>query len=71
MKIKVTKVTNKEIEQCYYQCPFFHNENGMVCTHPFYQNKDNYNYKIHAGRIITLENSIGRFPDECPIINNN
>jgi len=68
MKIKVTKVSNKEISQCYYQCPYFHNEHEMECMHPLFHNKDSDNYNIYAGLIITLENSRGRFPDECPLL---
>jgi len=66
MKIKVTKVINKEIEQCYHQCPYFYSGHEMECTHPFFQDKD-----VYAGLIITRENSIGRFPDECPLLKDN
>ena len=55
----------KEIEMCYHTCPFFniyHPSQVMSCKHPFFDGKPD-----SASRIITVANSHGRVPDECPL----
>jgi len=50
------------VKQCYNSCPFFRDKPEMHCKHPHF-------LKLYDSLIITLENSRGRVPDECPLRN--
>lgn len=55
---------NEDISQCKWACPFYSTEQGgvMYCGHPYFDNKSFFDRYI-----ITNENSIGGFPDKCPL----
>jgi hypothetical protein len=50
--------------QCYKTCPYYRNTmDGMECGHILFRI-----IGFPSGMIITNQNSIGRFPDKCPLI---
>lgn len=59
MKIIVTKTQTKEIDHCYYECPYFESGHEISCGHPKAPN---------SGYIITLLNSRNGFPESCPLL---
>lgn len=59
--MKVTRLIEKDIDQCWEQCPYYTREgNMMVCDHP---------KAPDSGLIITTDNCRNGFPPKCPLLN--
>lgn len=69
MKVTIPART-VEIDRCYHTCPYFTLEGGpgpiMVCSHPFWNDKDAY-----AGCIISHPECDDGFPSLCPLFKDN
>lgn len=63
MKIKVTKVIEREITRCYHQCPYFNTDmDGMFCEHP------SIGPNQWDVRIISHPDCDTGFPKKCPLV---
>jgi hypothetical protein len=67
MRVKRTIIIDKDLDGCGSECPYYEvYGNEMTCDHPTLKNSGN----AWAGLIITQNNSgDGKFPEECPLRN--
>lgn len=63
MRVTRTIVIDTEINSCFHQCPYFHENAGpsgsMLCEHPDAPDK---------GLIITHPECDNGFPPKCPVL---